>query len=135
MKNKTNYYPKFIPWENTPYKPNMKNKTKELKLYRKIENLVNPFIKKWCGDNYTHLVDYDDNDGQELRENIAKLVTKHTEQIKKEAYLEGVKKLKWRIECSTLISELYGWKSVVDMAEEEVLDFYLKQYLEKGQNE
>ena len=28
MKNKTNYYPKFIPWENTPYKPNIKNKTK-----------------------------------------------------------------------------------------------------------
>ena len=73
MKNKTNYYPKFIPWENTPINQILKIKQK-LKLYRKIENLTNPFIKKWCGDNYTHLVDYDDNDGQELQENIAKLV-------------------------------------------------------------
>lgn len=37
MKNKTNYYPKFIPWENTPYKPNMKNKTKEVKADWEIE--------------------------------------------------------------------------------------------------
>ena len=31
------------------------------------EDVVNNFIKKWCGENASHLLDTDDNDGQKLR--------------------------------------------------------------------
>ena len=40
----------------------------------KIENIVNPFLKKWCGNMYGHLVDTDENDGQKLREDIDDLI-------------------------------------------------------------
>lgn len=33
----------------------------------------NRFIEKWCGDNYPHLIDSDDNDGQFIRHRIAQL--------------------------------------------------------------
>jgi hypothetical protein len=31
-------------------------------------NTVNNFIKKWCGENASHLLDSDDNDGEKLRQ-------------------------------------------------------------------
>jgi len=30
----------------------------------------NEFIKKWCGNYYPHLIDSDDNDGEEFRDKI-----------------------------------------------------------------
>ena len=38
---------------------------------------------------------------------------------RKKSYAEGIRMLEWRINCDTLITELYGWKGVVDMAVEE----------------
>jgi len=42
------------------------------------------FIKKWCGNNYSHLIDNDQNDGEYMREKIA--------QAKKEVLREVEKK-------------------------------------------
>jgi hypothetical protein len=39
-----------------------------------IDELVNTFIKSWCGSNVSHLIDTDDNDGQRLRETIKRLL-------------------------------------------------------------
>jgi len=33
-----------------------------------FEEQFNEFIKKWCGSNYPHLIDTDENDGQRLRD-------------------------------------------------------------------
>lgn len=33
----------------------------------------NAFIKKWCHDNYPHLIDSDENDGERFRESIEQL--------------------------------------------------------------
>lgn len=38
-----------------------------------------------------------------------------------EGYKKGVKDLAHRIDCNTLISELYGWKTIVEASMEEVL--------------
>ena len=35
-----------------------------------LDELINSFIKEWCGDSAPHLLDTDDNDGQRLREAI-----------------------------------------------------------------
>ena len=32
----------------------------------------NVFIKKWCGENASHLLDSDDNDGEKFRKIISK---------------------------------------------------------------
>lgn len=34
----------------------------------------NKFIKKWCGKNYPHLIDTDEQDGQFMREKIESLI-------------------------------------------------------------
>lgn len=34
----------------------------------------NKFIKKWCGGNYAHLIDDDEQDGQFMREKILELL-------------------------------------------------------------
>lgn len=34
----------------------------------------NKFIKKWCGDNYPHLIDTDEQDGQFMRDKIQALL-------------------------------------------------------------
>jgi len=44
------------------------------KLKTKIQDIVNPFIAKWCTGNYMHLTDDDENDGERLRQDIEKLV-------------------------------------------------------------
>lgn len=34
----------------------------------------NKFIKKWCGSNYPHLIDTDEQDGQFMRDKIQELI-------------------------------------------------------------
>jgi len=41
---------------------------------KQVEEIVNPFLENWTGSNYPHLIDTDENDGQELRENIIYLI-------------------------------------------------------------
>lgn len=36
----------------------------------RIDEVVNNFIKKWCGDNAPHLLDTDENDGENFRQTI-----------------------------------------------------------------
>jgi len=47
----------------------LENKKKELE----IVNDFNVFIKKWCAGNYKHLIDSDENDGEEFREKLRRL--------------------------------------------------------------
>lgn len=39
-----------------------------------VDELLNPFIEKWCGDNAPHLLDSDENDGERLRADINRLL-------------------------------------------------------------
>lgn len=41
---------------------------------QEIEEIINPFIKKWIPEYYAHLVDSDENDGERLRQAISKLI-------------------------------------------------------------
>jgi len=50
---------------------------------------------------------------------VNKLYGSLIETERKKSYAEGIRMLEWRINCDTLITELYGWKGVVDMAVEE----------------
>ena len=43
--------------------------TKELE----IVEYFNKFIKKWCGNNFPHLIDSDENDGEEFRDKLRDL--------------------------------------------------------------
>jgi len=47
----------------------IENKEKEIE----IVNDFNEFIKKWTGSSCTHLIDSDENDGEEFREKLRKL--------------------------------------------------------------
>lgn len=38
-----------------------------------------------------------------------------------EAYRRGVETLAWRIDCNTLMSELSGWRNILEIAKEEAL--------------
>lgn len=40
----------------------------------KIEEDFNLFIKKWCGNNYPHLIDSDENDGEIFRDKLRNLM-------------------------------------------------------------
>ncbi len=74
-----------------------------------IEERVNSFIKKWCGENAAHLLDSDENDGQKLRSSLsstykqgylkaledavgnigAKLLARHSPQAILDAYFDA----------------------------------------------
>lgn len=44
----------------------MSNHEQAIELIEKF----NAFIKKWCGDSYPHLIDSDENDGEDFRQSI-----------------------------------------------------------------
>jgi predicted metal-binding protein len=37
---------------------------------QELEKDFNIFIEKWCGTNYAHLIDTDENDGEIFREKL-----------------------------------------------------------------
>lgn len=41
-----------------------------------LEKEFNDFIKKWCGSNYPHLIDSDENDGERFREKLRNVMDK-----------------------------------------------------------
>ncbi len=41
-----------------------------------MEKEFNIFIKKWCGNDYPHLIDSDENDGERFREKLRNLISK-----------------------------------------------------------
>lgn len=52
-------------------------------------------------------------------------LAKVEQRARDEGYREGVKMMEWRIDCSTLISELYGWKSIVLQAVDDCLEKWI----------
>ena len=55
-----------------------------------VEELVNPFIKKWCGESVGHLLDSDENDGEKLRQELVQALTLQ-EQAVHERVVEEIK--------------------------------------------
>jgi len=47
----------------------MNNKIPQ-EIEEKIIEKFNLFIEKWCGDNFPHLIDNDDNDGEDFRDEL-----------------------------------------------------------------
>ena len=45
-----------------------------------IVEKFNVFIKKWCGNSYPHLIDSDDNDGEDFRDEIKSLESRLTQE-------------------------------------------------------
>lgn len=60
---------------NTPSK-------KEVKVDSTIDTLINKFITKWCGNMSAHLLDSDENDGEELRNNLKDLFNSQEKPLK-----------------------------------------------------
>ena len=48
----------------------------------KVVSKFNDFIKKWCGNNYPHLIDSDENDGEAFRKELRKL-TQESDNLKR----------------------------------------------------
>jgi hypothetical protein len=44
-------------------------------LKQQARELFNDFIGKWCKENYAHLIDNDENDGERFREKLDSLLT------------------------------------------------------------
>ena len=101
----------------------MKNKTKE-DIRTDIEDIVNPFLEKWCSDDYQHLVDNDENDGQRLRNDLENLVLKYSNlNIKKNFVAKGeVREMIEDIQATeiadhslaSLIEKLYKYKKSLE---------------------
>ena len=45
-------------------------------LKEEIINKFNNFIQKWCGSSYPHLIDTDENDGEEFRDDLRSIISK-----------------------------------------------------------
>lgn len=52
-------------------------------------DLFNCFIEKWCGSNFPHLIDTDENDGQKFRE---MLYSMEDQLADKDSQIEALKK-------------------------------------------
>lgn len=49
-----------------------------------IQKKFNRFIEKWCGVNFPHLIDSDENDGEEFREELRTALTETDQQARDE---------------------------------------------------
>jgi translation initiation factor 2B subunit (eIF-2B alpha/beta/delta family) len=58
----------------------------------------NSFIKKWCGSNYPHLIDSDENDGEQFRDLIIERIAK----LKQELADANAKIEYWKKQSETL---------------------------------
>ncbi len=59
-----------------------------------------------------------------IRSLLAQQRSELLDQVEKEveeAYRRGVETLAWRIDCNTLMSELSGWRNILEIAKEEAL--------------
>ena len=69
-------------WVKLKYKKPLRNKSiekREVELPKdnnEIEEVINAFIKKWCGENIAHLLDNDENDGEKLRTTLTTYIKK-----------------------------------------------------------
>lgn len=52
---------------------------------------------------------------------IEALVDQKVAEGRRTGYAKGVEILAWRIDCSTMISELSGWRGCVEMAKEQAM--------------
>lgn len=64
-------------------------KLREQPFKQKLEEVINPFIKKWIPESYAHLVDSDDNDGERLRNAILNLVSEEVRKADKKYRRKG----------------------------------------------
>uniref|UniRef100_A0A6H2A4H5 Uncharacterized protein n=1 Tax=viral metagenome TaxID=1070528 RepID=A0A6H2A4H5_9ZZZZ len=61
----------------------------------------------------------------DVTDEVKQFISQVEAEAREEGYKEGVKMLEWRINCNTLISELYGWKSIVDQTVDECLEKWI----------
>lgn len=69
----------------------MTTKRKETDNMEKIIEDFNSFIKKWCGSNFPHLIDSDENDGERFRQKIEQAILEAEKRGRNEV-LESVEK-------------------------------------------
>jgi len=64
--------------------------------HEEIIEKFNEFIKKWCGDNAPHLLDSDENDGEEFREalSLKEQEIEILQKSKRDMHIEDYKKHK-----------------------------------------
>ncbi len=55
----------------------MTTKTEE-----EIIERFNLFIKKWCGSSFPHLIDSDENEGEEFRDFVREAISAYREKVK-----------------------------------------------------
>ena len=65
-------------------------------LKEEIINKFNNFIQKWCGSSYPHLIDTDENDGEEFRDDLRSIISKGY--ISKEEHEKEMELLKFQTE-------------------------------------
>lgn len=63
-------------------------------LKKEARERFNKFIKKWCGNYFPHLIDSDENDGEEYRLELDELINKATqaERERSDMKISGVMK-------------------------------------------
>ena len=80
------------------------------KAVEEIQEKFNGFIKKWCGNYYPHLIDTDENDGEEFRQFVARhvhslIVRGKVEELKK-FYIFGYNNKEFACALANRIAEL-----------------------------
>ena len=117
-------------------KPTLNPETeRELKklLFRLKENGLTTGKVSLDGEMIIDFNDADDVDGSYsyvskiFKQFISKVEQRARQEAVEEGYKQGVKMLEWRINCNTLISELSGWKGVVDQTVDECLEKWINQ--------
>lgn len=93
----------------------MNNEHKELSNWRER---VNDFIKKWCGIYASHLLDSDENDGQELRDLLRSEIQSSLESVEREIErMEKEYKVK-RNSSESIIGKLVNIDEVLSIIKE-----------------
>jgi hypothetical protein len=101
-----------------------------------LTNNFNKFIKKWCGNNYAHLIDTDENDGEGFRGDIILTIDKVRQEERAKVLAEV--KAEWNkllVEFDNLkeISQDKNMYSLVRFCEARVLlHEFVKKVFEDG---
>lgn len=83
----------------------------------------NKFIKKWCGSYYPHLIDSDENDGEEFRQLILSSISQAKEEGRKQG-MEAYKKLENIADCyASVIARVYDGEKI-EVADKEEREKY-----------
>ena len=97
-----------------------------------IQKKFNRFIEKWCGVNFPHLIDSDENDGEEFREELRTALTETDQQAREEvaeriAWLDRIAEAYLHVEATgtpndSMKGQIHGFKQAYNIIKTGLID-------------